>query len=318
MAKLYAEVKYHTRQKHAFLEEYLRVWLERVGKNNGPNSPSLALFDLFAGSGWCSNRDRNEKWPGTATLLARCLGQYPSRHPTVLFLNTFHTKKTELDAQENSLKETLTETTFPPKAKVTLETKPFTDALAIARKAFNPNFPSLWVLDPYAAQDLPWTAVEEIANLRGPDHDRRPELFINLMTFDLLENMKPNPHVVSTALGMPESEWKPLVDRMAAEDSNKRNAFVEIYAQRLTALYGRPPHFIEVEGVHGNIVYVLFFCSTHDAGFHMMRTESLPKFATWHEREWKPAAKAIVATKKVDRKAAESGQKQTKLDFGKA
>ena len=288
-----------------------------MGKNHGENAPSLALMDLFAGSGWCRNADRKEEWPGTATLLARCLSQYPTKHPTTLFLNTFHPKATKLQAQAASLTETLGEIQFPKKAIVELEQRQFKDALEVAKKAFNRNYPSLWVLDPYAAQDLPWSAVEEIAKLKGTDHDRRPELFINLMTFDLLENMNQNPHVVSTALGMEESEWRPMVDQLAAEeDANKRNAFVEIYAQKLQALYGRPPHYVEVEGVHGNIVYVLFFCSDHDAGFHMMRKESIPQFAKWHDREWKPKAKSIVATKKVDKKAAESGQKQAKLDLG--
>ncbi|MDD3135821.1 MAG: hypothetical protein PHF64_04925, partial [Methanoregula sp.] len=46
---LYDCVKWHTRKKHAFIEYYLKIWVDHVKKN----PPSLDIFDLFASTGLC-------------------------------------------------------------------------------------------------------------------------------------------------------------------------------------------------------------------------------------------------------------------------
>ncbi len=309
----YEPVKYHSRQKHAFLEAYLRIWQDKVAANHGSKAPSLSFFDLFASTGWCHNADRNETWEGTATLLAQCLAKHPSYHPKTLFLNTFHANAERLETQRKSLESVINEYPLRPKDEVILNCDSFEVAVEKALKTLNADFPSLWVLDPYAASVLPWQAVERIANTRGQNYSRQPELFINLMTMDLQENMPHNPHVVSAALGMDEAEWRPAVEALEQIGLNKREAVVEIYGRRLEALFGKPPYTIEVKSVHGPVVYVVFFCSSNDAAFHMMRKESLPKYAQWQERKWKPRAKGIVASKKADKAAAAVGQKQRRL-----
>src|SRR2546430_16860481 len=74
------EVAIHSRQKHALLEAYLRVWTQNVATNWATASPSLDIFDLFAGTGWGIERDyRKDQWPGTALISGQQLKQYPSQ-----------------------------------------------------------------------------------------------------------------------------------------------------------------------------------------------------------------------------------------------
>ena len=84
------EVGIHSRQKHSLLEAYLRVWTQNVASNWGPKSPSLDIFDLFAGTGWCLEREyRKDQWAGTALVSAEQLKKYPSKRKCVLFLNSW-------------------------------------------------------------------------------------------------------------------------------------------------------------------------------------------------------------------------------------
>jgi hypothetical protein len=69
--------KWHSRQKHAFLEAYLDIWSEQVGKSGRP-MPTLDILDLFASFGWCHFSDKKETWMGSALLAAECLKKAPS------------------------------------------------------------------------------------------------------------------------------------------------------------------------------------------------------------------------------------------------
>jgi len=80
----------------------------------------------------------------------------------------------------------------------------------------NPNYPSLWILDPYQPEHLPWDIVERICKLEGSYQagnrkiTRRPELFICLMTGRLQKLTRKDNEIekVGIALGLEENIWK--------------------------------------------------------------------------------------------------------------
>lgn len=94
-------VKWHTRQKHAFLEEYLKIWSEQVGRNTKVNLPTLDIFDLFASYGFCYCHEQKEGWKGSALLAADCLKKYEKGK--TLFLNTYNPDEEELKIQREAL-----------------------------------------------------------------------------------------------------------------------------------------------------------------------------------------------------------------------
>lgn len=67
----YEMVKYHSRQKHKFIECYLKIWTDNVGNKKKSGVPSLDIIDLYAASGWaeCEETKRygmgDDKWEGS-------------------------------------------------------------------------------------------------------------------------------------------------------------------------------------------------------------------------------------------------------------
>jgi hypothetical protein len=70
---------------------------------------------------------------------------------------------------------------------------------------------------------------------------------------------------------------------------------------------------LNVPGVDGNIVYVLFLCVEHDAAFHSIRKIALPEFQKWQVEKFKPKAANHSANRSVDRAAAKQGHQQKRL-----
>src|ERR1044072_3487847 len=209
----YDIVKLHSKQKHQFLEEYLRIWTEHVAANKGEAAPQLQLFDLFAGTGECKEEYSGETWKGSAVLLGECLATYPSRYDCVLYVNSFNDDANTQTVQRAKVEARTRATGLPkPRRKIVFESMVVDDkAVVEAAKHLNSNYPSLWILDPWRPQHLPWPVVVQVANLTGTTYNRRPEMLINLMTYQLFQNLDNAPHIVSTALGMPEAEWRPKV-----------------------------------------------------------------------------------------------------------
>ena len=83
------QTKWHSRQKHAFLEAYLDIWSEQVGKDRKSKPPTLDIFDLYASFGLCHCPDEKKTWKGSALLAAECLKKYQSWK--LLFLHDFRT-----------------------------------------------------------------------------------------------------------------------------------------------------------------------------------------------------------------------------------
>ncbi len=315
------QTKWHSRQKHAFLEAFLNIWSEQVGKDRKSKPPTLDIFDLYASFGWCHCPEEKKSWMGSALLAAECLRKYQSGR--LLFLNTYGQDQEETTAQKKALETSLLNLQLPKRINYLIETLPIDKAVDVAIKNVDPNFPNLWILDPYKPQDLPWSIVEKICKLEGSYKKgkynviRKPELFINLMTSTLQrdtrnENLKED--WVGLSLGMKKEEWKSKLENLLESGYNTREALIFMYAEKIANFYKKPPIILEVPSTDGNIVYTVFLCTDHNAGYYVMKLHKLPEYQKWHEIEWKGSAETISKKKKEQRKAEKSGQKQMFFD----
>jgi three-Cys-motif partner protein len=314
----YEEVKWHSRQKHAFLEEYLSIWSEQVGKT-GKTMPTLDIFDLYASFGLCHCSDKKEIWKGSALLAAECLKKY--QNGRLLFLNTFSPSEEETVLQKNSLEKNISNLDLPERIKTEIKTFPIEEAVESAIPYVDPNFPNLWILDPYQPEHLPWKIVERICklegsyNARGRQVTRRPELFICLMTGRLqrLTGMDSKEDIVGSALGMNTEEWKLKLSGHLENGYNSRQALIFMYAEKISQYYEKPPIILEVPANEGAIVYTVFLCTDHNAGHYVMKIHKLPDYQKWKEINWKREAETISKRKKLISDAAKCGQEQTFL-----
>jgi three-Cys-motif partner protein len=301
------ETKWQSKQKHAFLEAYFRIWTDQVGRKHGTR-PTLSIIDPFAAHGWCHDKESGHTWEGTAILSARCYRDYPSRFGNTLILNSFHPDHEELAIQFEALQGALErEGVALDHSGVTLLSAPLEEAVDFALRKVDLRFPNVWVLDPYKPEDLPWATVERIARSsaeyesKGKVERRHPEIFINLMTHAIQRNIDLKPEVFSKALGVSEEEWRPLLEELVRDGMNVRQAVIELYCQRLQGIYGRSPTAIEVEGAEGQIIYAVIFCTSHDAGHYQMMMTSVPKYLAWKETKWRPTAERVKRVRKVRR-----------------
>jgi three-Cys-motif partner protein len=299
---LYDRVKWHTRKKHAFIESYLKIWVENVKKHQ----PTLDIFDLFASSGLCyceesARYDLSEPtWNGSAILSAECLEKYPKGR--TLFLNTYHESANICSAQRANLERLLKKYS---RIRPVIISKEIGPAIEEAEDNLSLTYPSFWILDPYSTSDLPWEYVERIGMLRGrytvkgQERIRKPEMIITLMTMGLQMNIDINPHVVSQALGMDETEWRPKYNVLMEKYRNTRKALIDLYAERLSNLYEKPPIVIEINTTEeAAVVYCLFLCTDSNAGHYLMKLRGLKDYTTW-EYGWKADAKRISVEKHI-------------------
>ncbi len=319
------EVAIHTRQKHALLEAYLRVWTQNVGANWGPNSPSLDIYDLFAGTGQCVEHEyRLDRWSGTAMLSAEQLKVYPSKRKCVLFLNSWAEDPAERSRNFEALATRIRAASLErSNREVMLISKEFTEALPVALETHDSRkkYPSLWILDPYAASDLPWEAVERITsqvgtykNKLGEIVSRRPELFINFMTSSLQRNIH-NLSMVTEALGCSTDEWQGHLHQVESEGGTFLDALTTFYFSQLRTLYRREPEAVLIPGKDGNPVSVIFIAVDNPAAWYSIRKESIPHFEHWRAQKYNPRKEWIRRRHKLDRNLPE-GQRQAGLEDG--
>jgi len=315
----YEEIKWHSRQKHAFLEAYLDIWSEQVGKT-GKTLPTLDIFDLYASFGLCHCSEKNETWEGSALLAAECLKKYQNGRS--LFLNTYSPSEEETILQKRSLEKNIYNLDLPERITSVIKTLPIEQAVDSAIQYIDPKFPNLWILDPYQPEHLPWKIVERICklegfyNVGGRQVTRRPELFICLMTGRLqrLTGMELNDDIVGRALGMKKEEWQSKLNGYRENGHNVREALIFMYAEKISQYYTKPPIILEVPANDGAIVYTVFLCTDHKAGHYVMKIHKLPEYQKWRKIQWEGEAKSISKRKKVIKKAEKSGQKQTFLE----
>ena len=310
----FEEVKYHSILKHKFIEIYLDFYRINVAENSkklGKMPPPLQIYDLYAATGWCHCEEservdpKEGKWPGSALIAAKCIGEYPSS--TRLFLNTYHPDSVTCTNQRALLESNLLGyySRYPSlKEKTTIVSKCVGEAIIDAHNGLVKNFPNVWILDPY--DPLPWTVINTIANFKGSYNkkgkliERRPELIINLMSSVLQRFSETNPEMTSTSLGLQEQEWKPAFLRYKMEKGNVREAVLRLYFDRLKELYGRDPVFTLVRDVTTRaVVYAMLFCSTNDAGYYLMQTQGLPKLKQFEIEVWSEKAKKILVRREV-------------------
>ena len=119
------------------------------------------------------------------------------------------------------------------------------------------------------------------------------------MTYGLQMNIDINPHIVSQALGMDEAEWRPKYNILMMEYHNTRKALIDLYAEKLSELYEKPPIIIEINTTEeAAIVYCLFLCTDSNAGHYLMKLKGLKDYTTW-EYQWKQDAERISVEKHI-------------------
>lgn len=306
-------VKYHSRQKHKFIECYLKIWTDNVGNKSKRGVPSLDIVDLYAASGWAESEDAkrydagDEKWEGSAILAARCLEGY--RFPRSLILNSYNPDPEKQKIQLETLKENISPFRRL-RDKVVYASLPIEDAVQWALPKVDPHYPSIWILDPYTPEQLPWHVIETIGNHRatypkgGGLVERKPELIINLMTSSLQRNIEINPQVVSDAVGLEESEWLPEYQEKikGRGEMNARQYVLKLFAERLSQYYEKPPIVAEIKSTaQTNIVYCMLLCTDHNAGHYMMKLQGLPELEDWIIYQWGEDAKKITTKKKLEK-----------------
>jgi len=309
------KVKPHTQQKHKFLEHYLNIWSDHVGKEGKVNVPTLDIFDLFSSYGMCHCKENDEEWEGSAVLSARCLSKYPKGR--ILWLNSYNPDPDVMLKQREGLEGWLSNLDIPSRVKIEIVGLPVDQAVESALNVLKPNFPSLWILDPHQGDHLPWGVVEKIASSEGQFTNRygkvikrKPELFITLMTGRLQAwsgHSDGQEDRVSIALGMAKEEWKQLIDKLKSEGLNTGEAIVEIYRKKIENVYGVNPICYTVPGVHGNLVYTIFLVTDKDAGRFMMLVKKYPEYSDWLEEEYKPKEKKLKKRRKAVGKKEKTG-----------
>jgi three-Cys-motif partner protein len=308
----YETVGIHQKLKHKFIELYLKIWVENVGQNSKKNPPSIDFFDLYAASGLAFDKHTGEIWNGSALLAAKAFGEYPNGR--LLFLNSYDEDPIKCKSQLEILKKQIIDLEDCPhvKSKTRLISADIFEATDDALRVLNRNFPSLWILDPYHPNQLPWKIIERIGSAIGkPYIDRitrktvtkKPELIINLMTSIIQRNISRKPELLSNAIGLSEEEWLPLYDKFEQKwkesgvDHCTRHVILDIYAQRLSELYKKPPIIAEVNAAEGGVVYTMLLATDSDAGYHLM----MKKMTEWRDYkiyQWKPEAKLSTFKKK--------------------
>lgn len=297
-------VKFHSRQKHEWIESYFRIW---TGHVKPQSRPSLDIVDLYASYGWCLDKESGDRWAGTAVRAATLLKNYEAKAKNALFLNSFSADADELAKQSGALQEAL-DAVGPLKGTRVHPAfhLPIEQAIEKILPLVNKNFPNVWILDPYVADELPWSVVEMITNNvgqrkvtsgkdKGKMIPRKPELFITFMLWSLQKcvNSPKHARMADRAFGIPESEWRPKLDAYIAKGHTLTEALTEVYRDRLMQVYQRPPLSFVVKGVEKNIVYALFFCSDEPAGYHSMREKGQEYFEEWRAKDYEPKAEAL-------------------------
>jgi three-Cys-motif partner protein len=305
---MHDNVRYHTRKKHKFIESYLNIWSDNVKRN----PPTLDIFDLYASTGKCYCEDAEmfglpeATWDGSALLSARCLKKYANGKN--LFLNTYADTPENCERQKGNLERLLSDMGFNNRHKIS--TEPIESAVETAISYIRDiRFPTLWILDPHAISELPWSVVERIAKLKGEyhykgeDRIRKPELIISLMTEDFQRWYKNHPRLISIALGEEEGSWKPMIEELIGEGYNTREAFILYYMQKLSELYDKDPILIEINITNQTaIVYCMLLLTESDAGHYLSQLELIPEFENWVASVWKDGAKKIILEKGLKKK----------------
>jgi three-Cys-motif partner protein len=308
----YETVGIHQKLKHKFIELYLKIWVENVGQRSKKTPPTVDFFDLYAASGLAHDQHTGDIWDGSALLAAKAFGEYPNGR--LLFLNSYDDEPAKCQSQMEILKRNIQDLEDCPhvKDKTRFYSGDIHQATNEALRVVNKNYPSLWILDPYHPDQLPWKIIERIGSavgktytdkLTGKPVSKKPELIINLMTSILQRNISRKPELLSKAVGMNEDEWKPLYEKFEKKwhelgvDQCTRHVILDIFAQRLSELYKKPPIIAEVNAAEGGVVYTMLLITDSDAGYHMM----VKKMADWQHYkiyQWKPEAAVSTYKKK--------------------
>ncbi|HIH44180.1 MAG TPA: three-Cys-motif partner protein TcmP [Candidatus Methanoperedenaceae archaeon] len=230
----------------------MSIWLKGVG-----GKISLDYVDLFASDGKCELDAELEtplRWDGSALLAVKMSKDYRNRW--TCYLN-------ELKSDVFAMLRDNLKTYEPWDGELFNE-----DANVVIDKILskiNPDYPSLFFIDPQKHSDLPWKTIDKIANHVGYEN-RRPEMIINLMTTGMQRNLDKAPESISLALGMSEDAWRKIIETEYKSGKTYHEAFRDIYCAKLFQIYGINPVYLSVENKKESTVFYLIAISSRDLG----------------------------------------------------
>lgn len=244
--------KYHTRIKHKFLGDYLSIWLRGVG-----GKVSLDYVDLFASDGICELDAELETpliWEGSALLAVKMSKEYKNRW--TCYLNELESDIYDRLVENLKKYEPWDGEVFNEDANEVIDK---------ILKKINPDYPSLFFIDPQKHSQLPWSTIRKIASHVGYKN-RRPEMIINLMTTGMQRNLDKAPESISLALGMKEADWRQIIKQEHNKGKTFHETFRDLYCEKLFQIYGVNPAFLSVENKNDSTVFYLIAVSSHDLG----------------------------------------------------
>ncbi len=81
-------------------------------------------------------------------------------------MNTYNPDEREIVIQKDTLENSITDLKLPERIESVITTLPIEKAVNAAISCVKPNFPTIWLLDPYQPEHLPWEIVRKNLQIR--------------------------------------------------------------------------------------------------------------------------------------------------------
>jgi len=268
------KVNYYSWAKHVFQCTYLQA-CEKIYRYK----PGITFYycDLFSGDGICKCKlptGEIETWDGSARSALHYCNNMGKNFGGVIFNDLKSADK---------LSENIQDLIKYPN-KVHLFNERADDVIDKILDIVPKNSQSFFFLDPNRHKDLSWKTIEKIGNhatignYKEKQFTRRPEIMINLMTMGMQRNYmrKSNQSSITKALGT--DKWIEEVKISKENGEPIHLAFERVFYKQLKDLYHDPltknqpaPYSFEVRGIKNQVVYYMFFISSHPLANQIFR-----------------------------------------------
>jgi hypothetical protein len=148
----------------------------------------------------------------------------------------------------------------------------------------------------------------------GEIRRRRPELFMNLLTADLEQNLS-RLSIVTSVMGCSESEWSAHQHEVLAGGGSLLDAFTTHYIRQVESAYGRRPFVVPVAGKDGSPVSMIFLVVERDSVWHTLRRESIPHLENWPSARYEAREEWVRRGHPSDRPPPEGQKRRGAPDF---
>jgi three-Cys-motif partner protein len=278
------DVRLHSKIKHRIIAYYFGVW-KNVFKS--PKIYSLVYADLFAGDGVCVC---DEMPPGLSKKYPEdCLSVWKPPYFSLMDYAreaNFNLKCVFNDYNAETvkkLKENLTGYEKFVDGRVCEDANTaYSEVLKIIGK---PNRPSLFFLDPFFHDQLPFSTIEGIAKFKS-DNGRKPELIINLMVEPMLMALKRGTEKdfssITKSLGT--DEWRDKLGQ-GTYKGKSHVLFHDIFKRQIESLGYKTTSYYIYSTQNRSPMYFLFFATFNDQ-VHKLHKQIKPQIDALQKKEW--------------------------------